>query len=1376
MKRSAILVSVWAFASACGELPHDAAYDPQSPAAKQAKATLTGSVALEGEADASSVTVELQGADRTYSVVTGADGAYRIAGVTPGLYQVTFKTRYFTAQTDTVSVPLGEAVVLQARRLLARRASMNGSALIERLEDRALTRVGGAGILLTKTASVRGGAAAAPGFRAAAVTVDTFTLTALAGADGAFTLNGVPAGVYRLVITGERGEGAELDGITVTGESPVVTLDPLVVQAVTGFFDILGTAGFAESSAYTSTPVVTLRLSGFNAASMRIGTSASGAAADCALADAMPYQAVTTLTLPAEGEAVVCVQFIGADGRTTDVLTDSIVYDGSAPYGGVVGVNGGAAFVTTAGGNVTLALTAFDEVTRLADMQVANKGAGTCAEALSPAAIEPFVTVKAWTLGNPKASAPGYRTVCARFADIAGNWSNAATAAVYFDPQLYAPGFTARLRGAEGRTDRTRGAKVKVELAFTGATTDVTGVLVANDASFAGVAWRAFATPVTWSLESGDGLKTVYVKVRDFAGNESARLQPQITLDQSGPETPVLALNDIDGDGFPLSSTTVELRWTTPSDADLAGFEIERFVEGVDTQFGPRATPGAAVSTLRDDTAATSGYPHHYRIRATDDLGNGSSYSTVLSARPFTPVSSLRMLRGNSEVRYFMQPLSGTFLVSTDWLYEYPFPGDQFRDQLGFNVLDWTRSATFSGFNDEFLIRTSNVDNTLVYESDFKPGHDTRGFGGQPLGGGSAPSLGVAADGTVNIIYTNSGVFHATNAGGTWTTGARYATIDLGSPKAGFAPNGNIVMPYAIFLAFGPMPIDLRSGGVWSTQTNPDQTVYGPAQYEAKMDTAANAYITYVGGFDSAASATMQGVRLIVRNAAAGTWAGPYPFDAAGGTATALTMARSSTRTCFAYMLAGTSLRYACRTDPGGTVAPVTLAGAAAASATAIGVKSNNQFVIAYVESATSDLKVWDQTSGTTTTLHTDAATPALAIDANNTAHLAFRSATSNDLLYFHNASGTWTGRTLSSQGTQGYNPSIAVGPDGKIHIAYGDSTNGQLGYVVLEAPYAKRIATGIEALDTKTDAAGNVHFVYRLTSTGNLYYAKWNGTTLTATNLDADLTLVKGPSLALDPAGKVHIVYPNEADTAIRYATNASGGWQFAQLLAVASNMTPRIAYAGGQCHVLASGKYIRGTYGSFTSETIAGLPDGAGDIAVDTAGKVHVVAYPAALIDIGTLVHKSGSFGSWSAGFSDTGWYTSQTLGAGADGKMHLAANLNGDLVHVVISGATSTRSTVDAGNNVGTGVRFAFDAAGSMHLVYGDTTNGAIRYATDALTGAFQSIELAKSATLDENGIGFAADGSPIVAFGNGDLVLMKDFVRTLPAASVARTTAY
>ena len=62
----------------------------------------------------------------------------------------------------------------------------------------------------------------------------------------------------------------------------------------------------------------------------------------------------------------------------------------------------------------------------------------------------------------------------------------------------------------------------------------VTQMIVSNDAGFAGATWESYALSKTWTLVSGDGVKTVYAKFRDAAGNMSAAISDTITVAGSG--------------------------------------------------------------------------------------------------------------------------------------------------------------------------------------------------------------------------------------------------------------------------------------------------------------------------------------------------------------------------------------------------------------------------------------------------------------------------------------------------------------------------------------------------------------------------------------------------------------------------------------------------------------------------------------------------------------------------------------------------------------------------------------------------------------------------------------------------------------------------
>ena len=72
------------------------------------------------------------------------------------------------------------------------------------------------------------------------------------------------------------------------------------------------------------------------------------------------------------------------------------------------------------------------------------------------------------------------------------------------------------------------------------AATDATQMLISNDSGFAGASWETYATSKSWTLASGDGVKTVYAKFKDATGNMSSAVSDTITVSGSGTVTVVV--------------------------------------------------------------------------------------------------------------------------------------------------------------------------------------------------------------------------------------------------------------------------------------------------------------------------------------------------------------------------------------------------------------------------------------------------------------------------------------------------------------------------------------------------------------------------------------------------------------------------------------------------------------------------------------------------------------------------------------------------------------------------------------------------------------------------------------------------------------------
>jgi hypothetical protein len=81
---------------------------------------------------------------------------------------------------------------------------------------------------------------------------------------------------------------------------------------------------------------------------------------------------------------------------------------------------------------------------------------------------------------------------------------------------------------------------------------------ISNDGTFDSEPWEAFAASKPWTITAGDALKTVYIKFRDVAGNESGAFTDTITLETVLPTGTVT----IDAGATYTTSTSVTLDLT----------------------------------------------------------------------------------------------------------------------------------------------------------------------------------------------------------------------------------------------------------------------------------------------------------------------------------------------------------------------------------------------------------------------------------------------------------------------------------------------------------------------------------------------------------------------------------------------------------------------------------------------------------------------------------------------------------------------------------------------------------------------------------------------------------------------------------------------
>jgi N-acetylneuraminic acid mutarotase len=217
-------------------------------------------------------------------------------------------------------------------------------------------------------------------------------------------------------------------------------------------------------------------------------------------------------TVRAEIAAGACADAAG-NGNAAVAALDRM-YDSVEPTGSI-SINDGAAFTSETA--VTLSLSASDAGAGIALMRLSADGAAW-------SAWEAYGASRDWTLSG----GDGAKGVHAQFRDAIGNVSRATSDTITLDQT-----------GPVGSVTINSGAAYTSDFActLTLSAVDTAGVAqlrMSNDA-LTWSAWTAYAATRPWTLEAGEGLKTVRVEFRDTLGNLSPAVTDTITVDQTNP-------------------------------------------------------------------------------------------------------------------------------------------------------------------------------------------------------------------------------------------------------------------------------------------------------------------------------------------------------------------------------------------------------------------------------------------------------------------------------------------------------------------------------------------------------------------------------------------------------------------------------------------------------------------------------------------------------------------------------------------------------------------------------------------------------------------------------------------------------------------------
>ncbi|NLN75115.1 MAG: hypothetical protein GX139_02240 [Armatimonadetes bacterium] len=218
-----------------------------------------------------------------------------------------------------------------------------------------------------------------------------------------------------------------------------------------------------------------------------------------------------------DGTKTVFVQFKDAAGNvSTGTISDNIILDTVPPTGSIV-INSHAIYAVDA--DVTLALSSPDAV----QMQFKNDSGEW-------SAWENYATSKAWTLSADD----GTKTVYVQFKDIAGNVSvDTISDTIILDTT---PPTGALVINSGAQYTNSQAATLTLS------STDAAQMQFKNE-SGPWTAWETYATSKPWTLSSVDGVKTVFVRFKDEAGNVTTEtISADITLD-TVPPTGAIEIN-----------------------------------------------------------------------------------------------------------------------------------------------------------------------------------------------------------------------------------------------------------------------------------------------------------------------------------------------------------------------------------------------------------------------------------------------------------------------------------------------------------------------------------------------------------------------------------------------------------------------------------------------------------------------------------------------------------------------------------------------------------------------------------------------------------------------------------------------------------------
>ncbi|MHB1355219.1 MAG: kelch repeat-containing protein [Anaerolineae bacterium] len=303
----------------------------------------------------------------------------------------------------------------------------------------------------------------------------------------------------------------------------------------------------------------------------------------------------------------------------------------------------------------------------------------------------------------------------------------------------------------------------------------VTQMAFSNDGSeWSG--WQTYTETTTWSLTTGDGNKTVYVRFMDRAGNTSVPTTETIVLDTIPPTSSMDELSAI------VTTTTFILTWEgTDESSGITTYDLQA-----------RSGLTGTWTLVLSDTVLTSttyvgenGIPCYFRVRASDAAGNVEDWPLDYDATTIVdnegPVGTVMISGGTDWITSTEVSLSLTAIDATSGVSQMSVSNDgsdwsewqAFTDTITWSVTSGDGDKiVYVRYQDAVGNIASGVSDTITLDT-------VAPFGSLLIAGGAMYSAQTNVSLTVTADDATSGVsqMRFSDDGINWSEWLSYSTL-----------------------------------------------------------------------------------------------------------------------------------------------------------------------------------------------------------------------------------------------------------------------------------------------------------------------------------------------------------------------------------------------------------------------------------------------------------------------------------------------------------------------------------------------------------------------------------------------------------------------